>query len=436
MTLLEIVNTDEVGKSIINAVDSREFDIIDGDLVRLFNEEAENSIFTRIYVDEGIPRDSIALGSNLMENLGVIEGDLIEISQNNNIKINYMKDIIVEYNSEDYNYNNLKFDDIFRVNLIDFLGDYFLNKRTELFWPEENAYLSITFKNSKNLTAPFKISPYEDKIQLKIKPKVKKLPFNAILMIDCSGSMKKKDVKYASMDSALENLIKFYDGDNIPNKKLLNFFKSLKPKFVINEEDYKITRLDATFIALLMFFSQKISRGLGEKCSIILYSDRPKTFTYEDSKNIFDPTDFTNINVINSLNSQMRKPEDLSQNQTLFSPAIKELENSISKYSQISSNPILVLFLTDGQPEPKKLDPPETIAENVKTLMETSKNKGKQLVLFTLGIGRKSQVDGSLLENIAKIGRGEYHFTKSFSELTRWFENLANEFSINLRKIE
>ncbi|MBD3215502.1 MAG: VWA domain-containing protein [Candidatus Lokiarchaeota archaeon] len=184
-----------------------------------------------------------------------------------------------------------------------------------------------------------------------------------------------------------------------------------------------------------MFFSQKISRGLGEKCSIILYSDKSKIFEFQDKKIVFDPNDFTDINVINNLNSQLIDPPGLSQDKTLFSPAIKELEKRIKMYSNENPNPILVLFLTDGKPEPRKLDPREKIEKNLQKLMNSAKKLKKQLVIFTLGIGRKIQVDNELLERIAKIGRGEYHFTKDFEELTNWFENLANEFSINLRKV-
>ncbi len=434
MALLQVLRSDEIGKAIINPEDGKDLDLIEGDLISLINEEAGNTIYSRLFISEKIPRDMIALGDNLLDNLGVVNKDFVELSIYEG-KINEISEILVEYSSQDYNFKGLKFDNAFRKRLITFLGDYFLNNKSNLYWPEENADMLISFVESENLKPPFKISPYYDEIQLKLKPKVRKMPFNAILMIDCSGSMKKEDVNYMSMDSAIDNLMKIYNGESILHKKLLTYFQDLKPKFIINEKEYKISRIQATFIAILMFFSQKISRGLGEKCSIILYSDKSKMFKFQGSKTIFDPNDFTDINVIDALNSELTEPKGLSQNQTLFSPAIKRLEKIIEKHSKEGPNPILTLFLTDGQPEPKERDPYAKIEKSLKYLMQKAKEIDKQISIFTLGIGRKIQVDSKLLERIAEIGKGEYHFTKNFEELTNWFENLANEFSIILRKI-
>jgi hypothetical protein len=237
------------------------------------------------------------------------------------------------------------------------------------------------------------------------------------------------------MENALDNLINIYDGTTASHISINKYLNGLKPKFVIDQANYKIKRIDATFISILLFFSQKISRGLGEKCGIVLYSGKANTFSYEDHKTIFDTNDYTNISIINYLNKEMKNPKSLSTNQTLFSPAIEELKVRIKRFSEESDNPILILILTDGQPEPKKLDPPERIINEINEVMELAKRLNKQIVIYTLGIGEKGQVDNDLLSKIAEHGNGEYHFTKTFTELTEWFENLANEFSITLRKI-
>jgi ketopantoate hydroxymethyltransferase len=89
-----------------------------------------------------------------------------------------------------------------------------------------------------------------------------------------------------------------------------------------------------------------------------------------------------------------------------------------------------VLFLTDGQPTV-----PDRILESVKELMLHAQDIKKQVVIFALGIGNDRDIGQVLMKRIATLGYGEYHFVKNFAELTTWFEDLAKEFSVNLKKI-
>ncbi|MHA1336078.1 MAG: hypothetical protein ACTSPW_10035 [Promethearchaeota archaeon] len=434
MALFQVIRTDEIDKAIMNPKDCEAFDFVEGDLLELYNKDTEDRIYCRLYINDQVPDYCIALGENLLNNLGIQIDEFIEVSIFDG-KINEIFEVTIEFQSEDYNYDVIKFDENFRIRIINFLGNYFFNYRTDLFWPEENAMLTISFPNINNLEPPFILSTYIDKIKMKIKPKGTGTPFNAILIIDCSGSMKRRDIRFMNMENAIDNLIQMYDGETTHHINLKNFLLDLKPKLVLVPERYMISRINATFVSILLFFSQKISRGLGEKCGIILYSGKALSFKSKENKDIFDSTDFTNIELINELKDKLENPIDLSINQTFFSPVFKHLRAVIEKFSKISKNPILILFLTDGQPEPRKLDPPEKIKKEVEDLIRFSKSINKQIVIFTLGIGQKDQVDAKLLNTIANIGYGEYHFVKTFSELSEWFENLANEFSINLLKI-
>jgi len=184
-----------------------------------------------------------------------------------------------------------------------------------------------------------------------------------------------------------------------------------------------------------MFFNQKISRGLGEKCSILLYSGRTKLFDLEGKKTIFNATDMANINVITNLKSQITHSKDLQLNHTIFHRVFIQLKELIEQYSEISKNPIMILLLTDGKPEPKDIDKPELIDEKINVLRSYARQKKQQFAIFTLGIGQEDQVDSDLLSRIAQLGFGEYHFPQDLLELTTWFENLAKEFSISLQKI-
>ncbi|MHA1384608.1 MAG: hypothetical protein ACTSR3_12710 [Candidatus Helarchaeota archaeon] len=434
MTIIQAVYSDEIDKAIINSKDCEVYDLYEGDLIELINEETGNKVFCILSVFEGVPQESIALGQNIMDNLGITEEDVISISKCDR-KISVAKKLEIEYESQDYDAAILKFDENFRTELVNYLRNYFFNPIYEIFWPEENARLYITFPELKGVEPPIKISDYNDEIVLKIKPRVAAMPFNAILSIDCSGSMHRRDIKFSNMSGVINHLIDIYDGDTMHHKDLKSFLDNLNPKIIVNPENYKITRIDATLLAILMFFNQKISRGLGEKCSILLYSGKSKVFKSDD-KSIFDATDMTNIRIITNLKSEVTGSPDLQTNFTIFNRVFIELKDIFGEFSKISKNPIMVLFLTDGKPEPRDLDKPELIFEKIMELRTYAQEMGQQFVIYTLGIGEEDSVDSDILTKIAQLGYGDYHFTQNLLELTSWFENLAKEFSINLQKID
>ncbi|MHA1756432.1 MAG: VWA domain-containing protein [Promethearchaeota archaeon] len=433
MTILEVIYTNEIDKAIINSNYCKEINMYDGDLIELVNEETGNKIYSILSVHDSLPEDSIALGQNLMDNLGVIENETVSIF-NCEKKVTRAKRIEIEYDSLDYDISRLKFDENFRLKMVDFLRNYYFNSIFEIFWPEENAKLLIKFPELNDTDPPFAISEFNDEIILKITQKTAAMPFNALLAIDCSGSMHKHDIKFSQMSNVLDELINIYNGESPKHKLIIEYFNSLKPKFLIDPDSYKISRIDATIIAILMFFNQKISRGLGEKCSILLYSGRTKSFDIND-KTIFDPSDMTNINLISELKTKIKNPTNLQLNFTIFNKVFAELKNKVDEYSKISENPILILLLTDGKPEPKDMDKEELIFDKVRELKNHAQAIDKQIVIYTLGIGDKENVDSKLLKKIANIGYGEYFFTTSLRDLSTWFENLAKEFSINLQKV-
>jgi len=434
MTILEVLYTDEIDKAIMNSRDSDENNFIEGDLLELINEETGNIIYCILSIHDSIPQDSISLGQNLMDGLGLAENDTVSISLCKK-NITKAKKIEIEYESQEFDPSMLEFDENFRLKLVAYLRKYYYNQINEIYWPEYDARLSISFPELKNIGPPIGISDFNDEIIIKIRPKTTLSPFNAILAIDCSGSMHRKDIKFSRMSNILDDLINIYDGKTTQHEELKEYLKSLRPKFLIDPEKYAISRIDATLLAILMFFNQKISRGLGEKCSILLYSGRTKLFDLEGKKTIFNATDMANINVITNLKSQITHSKDLQLNHTIFHRVFIQLKELIEQYSEISKNPIMILLLTDGKPEPKDIDKPELIDEKINVLRSYARQKKQQFAIFTLGIGQEDQVDSDLLSRIAQLGFGEYHFPQDLLELTTWFENLAKEFSISLQKI-
>ncbi|MHA1684239.1 MAG: hypothetical protein ACTSUE_25100 [Promethearchaeota archaeon] len=435
MTLLTVIFTDELGKAIMNPDDCAEYDFLEGDLMLLEDEDTGNIVYCYLFMDPQIPKDTIALGQNLIDRLGIVENDTIEVDRMET-QPTEVKEVIIEFESQDYDPETLKFDEGFRLKAIEFLRNYHFNNTTSLYWPEEHAFLRVTFADAGSKTPPYYISNYNDAISVQIQPKTTMLAFNAILAIDCSGSMKHRDICFGDMNSIIDNLTSIYNGEKQSHRYLCNYLNQLKPQFVIHPEEYKISRLKATFISILMFFNQKISRGLGEKCSVILYSDKAINFRYHGIKGVFDSNDFTTPEIINELLGQMENPRSILTGITRFSPCFNLLRERVEEFSKTSNNPILILFLTDGKPVPADLDPKENIYSSVREFMKYASDIGKQVVIFTLGIGDEINIDKDILENLARIGNGSFHYSVDFQEISSWFERLAGDFSIHLRTSE
>ena len=131
----------------------------------------------------------------------------------------------------------------------------------------------------------------------------------------------------------------------------------------------------------------------------------------------------------------MLEPIGLNQAQTNFTQALNCVEDGIDNLQFESKNPLMILLLTDGKPEPQMLDPPKKILQKISQMKEKIPQWKLNFIIYTIGIGNEKMVDKRLLSNISKKGNGEYKFADDFRDLTKWFEKLANNFSIVLHEM-
>jgi hypothetical protein len=463
LTLLQLSKTENPQDAIINDEDALSFEISEGDIGEIVNENTKDVIYCIILIDSKIPHDTIALGQNIIDNLSALENDIVSISKYEKV-ISTIKELIVELN---FDYSHMVIDNTFRLELINFLRNYIFNQKMEFNYNDPNSNLTFNLTtiipDSINEKPPYRLTEFNDEIIFKIRQKYSNRPFNAILCLDCSASMAKKDIYFNQMNSVVEDLINIYQGNSDDHRKIIQFFRKICPKLIINPQGYSISRIESIITSLLMFFNQKISRGLGELCSILLYSGNTIQFqskmlskneelnshtiitdkTYIGGNTFFDlnmqgfynANELSNALLINELIQSILKPENLNPKFTNFSNVFEKLKETITKMNKVNQNPIMILFLTDGKPEPINSDPPNQIEMNVKNLASFARQLGTQIVIYTIGIGHQPQIDESILMNIAKLGYGEYHFAVDLKEISNWFETLANNFSINLSKI-
>ena len=97
------------------------------------------------------------------------------------------------------------------------------------------------------------------------------IPFNAILIIDISRSMMARDVLATNIAPAIEGIKAAME-----SREIQDFLKHFKPNINVPR------RIAAAFAAVL-FLSEKVGRGFGEKVAVIRFADEAQILPFENS---------------------------------------------------------------------------------------------------------------------------------------------------------
>ncbi|MFX1537018.1 MAG: VWA domain-containing protein [Promethearchaeota archaeon] len=242
------------------------------------------------------------------------------------------------------------------------------------------------------------------------------MTFNAILVIDSSGSMLKEDLAVKDIDGAVEGLRKGLAETNTLNKFLAHF-----------EEGAWVSRIRAAALSTLLYLSLKIGRGWGENVQIISFSDEVEELEFQNST-VIRCTGEAKTAGIEAIADHVMSKAETASGLTFMSGALKKANDLIPAFplnpKTGKANPVMVVLLTDGQPN--KGDPP-TVPVNPIPVMRRLINAHPNAVIYTIGLG---EADFELLERMAQIGRGEFFNAESFDKLWKWYDTLAQRFSI------
>ncbi|MFX0092517.1 MAG: VWA domain-containing protein [Candidatus Hodarchaeota archaeon] len=242
------------------------------------------------------------------------------------------------------------------------------------------------------------------------------MTFNAVLIIDSSGSMMKEDLTVKDIDGAVEGLRKGLAESSMLNKFLAHF-----------EEGAWVSRIRAAALSTLLYLSLKIGRGWGENVQIISFSDEVDPLEFQSSTVIRCTGEAKTAGIEAIADHVMAKTETAS-GLTYMSGAIKKTSDLIPEFPLNPKtgrpNPVMVVLLTDGQPN--KGEPP-AIPVNPIPVLRRLINAHPNAVVYTIGLG---EADFELLNRMAEIGRGEFFNATSFDKLWKWYDTLAQRFSI------
>lgn len=242
-------------------------------------------------------------------------------------------------------------------------------------------------------------------------------PFNAVLCVDTSGSMKTTDVPVQDIAHAREGL-KDLAGDNPEVQAFLDRFK----------EGKNVSRAEAAAMAVLLYLAEKVGRGYGEKVGVITFEKEVTEMTFLNSETgevqpFVECTGREKALGLQIISTHVVDKVEEGGTLTDMGTALTKAHEIIEAFGD-PGKPTMLIMLTDGM---TTSGPPP-----LKILKERFTDGGR-LVIYSIGLGERSEIDEELMLAMAQYGNGTYRHVDNMRDLLEWYGKLASEFAIVIR---
>ncbi len=284
------------------------------------------------------------------------------------------------------------------------ISNYIIFKGIKLRWSAVNIACSI-IDTVPDLTGDI-LARVTQNTTLSLSP-VGLVPFNAILVIDISRSMMARDVLCVNIAPAIEGIKAAME-----SREIQEFLKHFKDGINIPR------RISAAFAAVL-FLSEKVGRGFGEKVTVIRFADEAQILPfgsnfYMDSasgkKGILEEAARMIVDRIGNSYGQA----------TNMGSAMVQVNQVLSEFQKMDQNPTMVVLLTDGVATDESLFLSEIkkLANNVNT------------ITYIVGLGNP---DRELMTRAATLCGGEYFEPEDAGDLLIWYSKRARDLTVKLK---
>jgi len=242
-------------------------------------------------------------------------------------------------------------------------------------------------------------------------------PFNAILCIDTSGSMKTTDVPVQDIAHAREGL-KDLAGDNPEVQAFLDRF----------EEGSMVSRAEAAAMAILLYLAEKVGRGYGEKVGVITFEKEVSEMTFLNSDTgevqpFVECTGREKALGLQIISTHVVDKVEEGGTLTDMGSALIKAHEILEAFGDVTK-PTMLILLTDGM---TTSGPPP-----LKVLKERF-TEAVNLVIYCIGLGERSEIDEELMLAISQYGNGVYRHVDNMRDLLEWYGKLASEFAVVIR---
>jgi hypothetical protein len=289
--------------------------------------------------------------------------------------------------------------------LKDWLSNYIIFKGIKLRWKSVNLACSIV-DCVPDLTGDI-LAEITENTTLNLSPQGL-VPFNAILILDISRSMMARDVYVTNIAPAIEGIKAAME-----SREIQEFLKKFKDGVNIPR------RISAAFAAVL-FLSEKVGRGFGEKVSVIRFADEAQILPFGDSYYMDSASGKKGV-----LEDAARMIVDRIGNAygqaTNMGDAMVKAHNVLNEFENMNPDqPTMIVLLTDGMP-----------TDGNKFFEEIQKfSDNPNVVIYILGLGNP---EDELMERAAKLCGGEYFKPDDAGELLVWYSKRARDLTIKMK---
>lgn len=380
----------------------------------------------QIRINDGVPADRIRIDTLVLEASLLMEGDSgIEVTL-------YDEDMTaleyVEFGlkplTEDASTEDLVTRAAEQVESLEkLIGGRLVYPGMSFIWPELNVKVEIMTTRpslSGKRFAKLAFEALKERTGYQFKTIGIATPFNAVLCIDTSGSMKTTDVPVQDIAHAREGL-KDLAGDNPEVQAFLDRFK----------EGTNVSRGEAAAMAVLLYLAEKVGRGYGEKVGVVTFEKEVTEMTFLSSETgevqpFVECTGREKALGLQIISTHVVDKIEEGGTLTDMGTALIRASDIISAFGD-PTKPTMLIMMTDGMttsgPAPLKI-----LKDRFKATTS--------LVIYTIGLGERSEIDEELMLAMAQYGNGTYRHVDNMRDLLEWYGKLASEFAIVIRGSE
>jgi len=379
--------------------------IVEGDVLA-FEDELTGAIGAgKVEIQETVPDNLIIIDSEILEASGIGSFE-VKVSKNQRqiIPLQSVSLGISPISGE----NMWEIISVARQNveaMKGWISNYTIFKGIKLRWADVNIGCSI-LSCVPDLTGDI-LAQVTPNTTLTLSP-TGLIPFNAILIIDISRSMMARDVLVTNIAPAIEGIKAAME-----SREIQDFLKNFKDGINVPR------RISAAFAAVL-FLSEKVGRGFGEKVSVIRFADEAQALPFGDSYYMDSASGKKGV-----LEEAARMIVDRIGNaygqSTNMGLAMLKAQEILFNFESINPDqPTMIVLMTDGAPTDGN-----DFFEAVKAFSENP-----NVVVYILGLGNP---DDALMTRAAALCGGEYFKPEDAGELLIWYSKRARDLTVKLK---
>ncbi|MFX1259578.1 MAG: VWA domain-containing protein [Promethearchaeota archaeon] len=374
--------------------------------VLAFEDELTGAIgAAKVQISEKAPNNAIIIDSEILEASGVGSFE---------VKVSKNQRQIIPLQSISLGISPISGENMWEIistarenvaQLKGWISNYIIFKGIKLRWANLNIACAIT-----NCVPDLKgdiLAQVTPNTTLSLSP-VGLVPFNAILIIDISRSMMARDVMVTNIAPAIEGIKAAMESREI--QEFLRHFK----------EGVNIPRRISAAFAAVLFLSEKVGRGFGEKVAVVRFADQAQILPFEDSyymdsasgkKGVLEDAARIIVDRIGNAYGQA----------TNMGLAMVKAQEILMEFQRMNPNqPTMIVLLTDGEPTDGN-----DFFETVKLFAENS-----NVVLYLVGLGNPND---ELMERAAALCGGEYFKPENAGDLLIWYSKRARDLTVKLK---